>query len=98
MMMTARRTGVLDGGEVSSGHYCVWLRTGDGNADPLIWPAEFSARLDPLEILDGQGAVVATAGQQLVLTGGLTPVDKTQPCSLGRGMAFSVQQIQQAAA
>jgi hypothetical protein len=35
-MMTARRTGVLEGGEVSSGHYCVWLRTGGGDADPLI--------------------------------------------------------------
>jgi hypothetical protein len=50
-----------------------WLVSGAGDRIDVAWPADFTARFNPnLEILDGQGAVVAQGGQALRLGGSMS--------------------------
>jgi hypothetical protein len=86
----ALMTGTLAGGRVGSGEYCVWVTRESGEAIPVVWPAGFRARLDPLELLNAEGAVVARAGDKLSVGGGAGPVEPGDPCSLGEDGAFYV--------
>jgi hypothetical protein len=83
--------GVLDGEQVSADRWCLWMRSDAGNRTPVLWPAGYHARLDPLEVLNASGQLFARAGEHLVLSGGFRPVDPDDPCSLGRDQAFYVQ-------
>src|SRR5258708_14558211 len=60
----------------------VWVERDSGEAVPVGWPAGFSARLDPFELLDGTGTVVAGAGTAISVCGGLMalePRNATKP-------------------
>jgi hypothetical protein len=83
--------GILDGEEVSKDLWCLWIRSQDGNRTPVLWPAGYHARLEPLEVLTASGQPFAHAGEHLVLGGGFHPVDPDDPCFLGRDRAFYVQ-------
>jgi hypothetical protein len=84
--------GVVTDGVVADGAYCVWL-TARGEPEALLWPPGYRARLDPLEILDQDGEVVAREGDMLVVGGGAIPVDPALPCSMGQSAAFHIQVI-----
>jgi hypothetical protein len=84
--------GVLDGEEVSADRWCLWMRSDTGIRTPVLWPAGYHARLNPLEVLNASGELFARAGEHLVLGGGFHPVDPDDPCSLGRDSAFYVQE------
>lgn len=64
--------GVLGGTTSPSGRACFWLGTGQ-EQQVLIWPDNFYATASPLAVLDGQGHLAATAGEYVVLRGGLAP-------------------------
>src|SRR6266536_30330 len=82
--------GVLEGGRTDRGEYCVWVRAGQ-RAVPVVWPAGFRARLDPLELLNAEGEVVARAGDCISVAGPEMPADPESPCMLGQDCAFHVQ-------
>ena len=87
----AQLTGVLEGGATEPDSYCLWIRSAKGRRVPVLWPAGYHARIDPLELLNASGQIVARAGDHLVLGGGIRPVDPADPCSLGQAQAFHVQ-------
>lgn len=86
----ARLSGKLMGGWIDIDTYSVWIASGF-SATPVIWPADFSARLDPLELLGADGTVVARAGNTVSVTGGMKKVDPGDPRMLGKRQAFLVQ-------
>jgi hypothetical protein len=89
--MTARSGGVLTLGQAEAGSNILWLQDTGDRKIPVIWPAGFHARLDPLEVLDASGNVVAQEGQYLVVQGGYVQADPADPFTLGRSRAFSIQ-------
>ena len=84
--------GVLRGDWVGSGEFCVWVERESGEVVPVMWPSGFSARLDPFELVNPEGAVAARIGDTLTLVGGLLPAIASQPCGLGQDDAFYVMQ------
>jgi len=60
-------TGTL-GGDPSLEGGCVWLEADDGNRYEIMWPEGFEADTDSTE-LTSDGEVVASAGDELVVTG-----------------------------
>ena len=91
--MTARSGGVLAGGLVPGGQYCVWL-IDRGMTRPVIWPHGYRARLNPLEVLNPAGTVMAREGDTLIVGGGFIDVDPSRPCSLGQSSAFAINVIE----
>jgi hypothetical protein len=89
--MQALLTGTLTGGTVSSGQYCVWIVSRTGGKVPVVWPAGFKARAQPLEVTNAAGAVFARAGQKIGLTGGSGRAAPGNACMLGASNAFYVQ-------
>jgi hypothetical protein len=89
----ARAKGTLTGGTRDGGHYCVWL-TERGTTFAVIWPHGYRARLNPLEILNPAGTVIAQEGDTLTVGGGLIDVDHSMPCSLGQSSAFAIAVIE----
>jgi hypothetical protein len=64
--------GHLRGG-LLRGEQCLWVEATDGGPAALVavvWPHGYSARFDPPRLVDSQGDVVATEGQQVSLGGG----------------------------
>lgn len=82
--------GTLEGGRTDRGEYCVWVRTRQ-RAVPVVWPAGFHARLDPLELLNAEGKVVAREGDWISVAGAEMPADPESPCMLGQDRAFHIQ-------
>ena len=74
--------GVLEAGRTDRGEYCVWVRTRQ-RAVPVAWPAGFRARLDPLELLNAEGQVVARVGDWISVAGAELPADPESRCMLG---------------
>ncbi len=70
------------------GKWCLWLVARPGSRRiPIVWPAGFRARRNPLELLTSGGTVAAHGGERIKLTGGLGPVSH-RPCMLGQREAF----------
>ena len=90
--MAALSGGTLTGGTLPGGQYCVWLAD-RGEVIPVIWPYGYSARLDPLEILDRHGTVLAREGDLLIVGGGQISADPDRPCGLGQDHAFVISTI-----
>jgi hypothetical protein len=59
-----------------------------------MWPGNFQARFDPLEILDHHGDVVARGGQFVTVAGGF--LKSGDPRSLGHVRVFSAWQVSEA--
>ena len=60
-------TGVL-GGDAQLEGGCVWLDTGTERLE-IVWPAGHRAGVDPIELRDPAGAVIATEGDRLTVEG-----------------------------
>jgi len=89
--MTALAHGRVHGSKSTAGT-CVWLESDTERATklPLVWPAGFYGRLDPLRIYDRGGRIVAREGQVVEFGGGLGAVPGPA-CMFGRSEAFFVQ-------
>lgn len=70
--LTAQVSGLLQAQANDDGTACVWFEDGPSRM-ALVWPLGYSARGNPLSVLDGTGHIVATAGQSIQLGGGLRP-------------------------
>lgn len=91
-VMTAFISGALAGSPKAGGG-CLWLEPIRGPAKriPVVWPADFHARLSPVELINAQGRVIARAGDRLQFGGGLGPVRASSRCMFGQGNAAVVQ-------
>lgn len=65
-------TGVLGGQINADGSACLWLGRGEDRS-ALLWPSGYSARGNPLRIVDAKGHMIATVGELVTLNGGLAP-------------------------
>ena len=72
----ARNTGILQGQANPDGTACFWLGTGTNRA-VIIWPHGFTARDNPLRLVDGDGREEARVGDRITLGGGYLPEDQS---------------------
>lgn len=73
-------------GAIVNGVVRTWLADDDGQLTLVMWPRNFQARLDPLEIIDDHNEIVAHGGRLVLLAGGYL---KTQDAgSLGHQSVF----------
>jgi hypothetical protein len=56
-----------------------------------MWPGNFRARFDPLEVIDDHGEVVARGGEAVTVAGGF--LKSGDPRSLGHERAFSAWHV-----
>lgn len=70
--------GVLSG-SASAGDACLWIGVGSVKR-PVVWPHGWTARLNPLRLVDAHGHVVAAVGDHLSLTGGSAPDGRAAYC------------------
>jgi hypothetical protein len=82
-------------GAVVGGAVRTWLVDPNGQLQLLLLPADFRARIDPLELLNERGEVVAKGGE-LVTVGGAHLVKSDDSRRLGHEHAFSAWQISRA--
>lgn len=90
--MMARCGGILAGGEIAPGQYCLWV-VDRGEVVPVIWPRGYKARLNPLELINEIGEVVASVGEIVEIAGGDVACDPGQPCAMGKSFAFSAHKV-----
>lgn len=89
--MMAGLTGVLTGGQSVGGRYCIWIAAShDGARVPVVWPAGYTARFHPLELLNEVGEIVARGGDEIAVSGGFLPSNPHGICSFGFDHAFHV--------
>jgi hypothetical protein len=69
----ALNEGTLEGALVN-GKVRTWLRSDTGRRTLVAFPQTYRARLDPLELLDDHGRVVAHGGEFISVSGG-TPTE-----------------------
>ena len=65
----ARIQGVLAGQSNADGTACFWLPEAGGERMALIWPHGYSARGNPLSVVDDNGHNLATVGRMVALGG-----------------------------
>jgi hypothetical protein len=88
--LLAGMTGILNGGPIGAkAEYCVWIESG-GTRTPVIWPHGYTARLDPLEVINANGVVVARAGDMIRVAGGAFTADPALPCMLDQTQVFTI--------
>jgi hypothetical protein len=73
--LLALLNGTVQGEQLDPGGCRIWVERRDGEIVPVVWPAGYHARLDPLELLDASGAVIAVVGTAISVPGGLMPTD-----------------------
>lgn len=61
-----------------NGVVCGWLGT---TFRPMLWPAGYQARLDPVELIAPDGTVIAHEGQELTAGGGGDNAKPGTPCA-----------------
>lgn len=66
------------GAEIVDGAVRSWLKQPDGQLVPLMWPASFRARCDPLGVIDDEGQLVASGGETVTVVGGYLPQGEPQ--------------------
>jgi hypothetical protein len=71
--------GTVQGQQTGPDRCRIWVERDSGKIVPVVWPAGYRARLDPLELLDPVGRVVAVAGTVISVPGGLMPADPERP-------------------
>ena len=71
---------------------CLHLELEDGKTVSVLWPHGYSARSDPLRLIDPEGATVATVGDEIRLSGGAVD-DRPDRCDVG-GSTFAVGSIE----
>lgn len=73
--LLALLNGTVQGEQLGPDKCRIWVERRDGEIVPVVWPAGYHARLDPLELLDDTGKVVAVVGTKISVPGGLMPTD-----------------------
>jgi len=69
--------GVLGGRANADGTACFWLGS-DPDWQALVWPPRYSARGNPLRIVDENGIAFATVGQSVSLDGSVAAPEDMQ--------------------
>lgn len=83
----ALRTGVLRGDEALGAQGCLWVEV-PGSEEPVsvLWPEGYQARFNPLELLNGDGQVIARGGDLIELTGGDATEVETSECRVSASL------------
>jgi hypothetical protein len=85
----AQGEGILVGAIVN-GLMRTWLADSDGQLTLVMWPGNFQARFDPLEIIDNHGRTAARGGRSLRLAGRYLKTEDAR--SLGHQKVFCAWQ------
>lgn len=73
-------TGVLGADAVEGG--CAYLASPDGTRYEVIYPDGWRVQLSPLQLLDPDGTLVATGGEEVTVQGSLAG-DMASICQIG---------------
>jgi hypothetical protein len=76
-------------GEPAGDRVAVWLVQKDGTRTALMLPGEYTARLDPFELLDEHGRPVASGGEEIAVVGGFLPGADLRAAGYEHGVFFS---------
>jgi hypothetical protein len=75
---------------ITNGVACAWL--GGASVRPFRWPSGWRVRLNPTELLDSTGHVVARAGQVVRAGGGTrSTADESSPCGEAGSAIWDVE-------
>jgi hypothetical protein len=91
MIGTLAQGGGTLAGAIVDGSVRTWLTDTKGQLTLVMWPGNFRARFDPLEVVDDEGEVIARGGEVVTVAGGFLKSD--DPRSLGHERAFSAWQV-----
>jgi hypothetical protein len=94
MIGTLARSGGTLVGTIVNGLMRTWLADNDGQLTLVMWPGNFQARFDPLEIIDNHNRTVAHGGRSVLLTGGYLKSDDAR--ALGHQRVFCAWQASEA--
>lgn len=89
--LLAQGGGVLTGAIVD-GAVRTWLAETNGQPTLVMWPGNFRARFDPLEVIAHQGVVVARGGEAVTVAGGFLLKDG-DPRKLAHELVFSAWKV-----
>lgn len=78
-------------GAIVDGAVCTWLAKRDGELELLMWPRDFRAHFEPLELLDADGEVLARGGDVITVVGSYLP--HGDPRSLGHERVFAAWKV-----
>jgi hypothetical protein len=91
MIGTLAQGGGILAGAIVNGCVRTWLTDTNGQLTLVMWPGNFRARFDPLEVIDDHGEVVARGGEFVTVAGGL--LKPGDPRSLGHELVFSAWEV-----
>ena len=82
--MEALLFGTLQAGEVDN-ERCLWIEVDEERAITVLWPIDIAGRWDPPRLVDQQGRIIATVGDEVELTGGFSTETELIPdvCNIG---------------
>jgi hypothetical protein len=69
----------------------IWLEKADGELVLTMWPGEYRACLDPLQLLDERGETIVRGAEQLRVSGGYLP--DGDPRTGEHGRVFFVSRV-----
>jgi len=80
-------------GEVKDGKACFWVAGEGGSTYSIVWPAGSQTQIDPLRVVDKDGAEIAKVGDIGLLFGGSQLFPDRPGCHAGSStwLANSVQ-------
>jgi len=81
-------------GAIVNGAARTWLADDDGQLTLVMWPGDFRARFDPLEIIDNHNRTVVHGGRAVLLAGGYLKTGDAR--SLGHRSVFCTWQASEA--
>jgi hypothetical protein len=94
MIGTLAQSGGTLVGAIVNGLMRTWLADNDGQLTLVMWPGNFQARFDPLEIIDNHHRTVAHGGRSVLLAGGYLKSDDAR--ALGHQRVFCAWQASEA--
>lgn len=81
-------------GAIVDGRVRTWVADAGGQLTLVMWPGNFRAHFDPLEVIDDRGEIVARGGRLVLLAGGYLKTQDNR--SLGHQRVFSAWQASEA--
>jgi hypothetical protein len=95
MIRTLAQSGGILVGAIVNGRIRTWLADDDGQLTLVMWPGNFHARFDPLEVLDENDRTVAHGGRSVLVGGGYLKTGDAR--SLGHQRVFCAWEASEAA-
>ncbi|MEM8536204.1 MAG: hypothetical protein AAGF95_35595 [Chloroflexota bacterium] len=82
--MEALLFGTLQADEVDN-ERCFWIKTEEERVVTVLWPVDIAGRWDPPRLVDQQGRIIATVGDEVELGGGFSTETELIPdiCNVG---------------